>query len=384
LASIRFRELKRGGTSYTVTWRDPDDGLKSKTYSRPDYTDVEARDKAYELKNFLDANGNSFKLAATAKIRKDSTAPTVAEVVTRHIDLLRKPQPGTIAKYRRMAAAHIDGSDLGKTPVDKVNKAAVIDWLDSLTVQSRANQETGKPLGRKTKGNVHAVLSAAFATAIDEEVMNRNPAKGVAEADLNEAREPVYLSPEDLTMLADRIDKHYALFIRFLGGTGLRYSEATALRKRDISTRTGRAVVSVTRAWKTVGKGEEIGPPKSKKGRRNVTCNEALSKEIIEHLKTLELDDYVFQRKDGGYVKNSRFHKEVWQPLMGALLEDKSLDRKPWIHEIRHAHCTHLLDANVPVHVVQARMGHEDSSTTLRVYARLAQASDTSAADALG
>jgi Site-specific recombinase XerD len=376
--------LKRGGTSYTVTWRDPDDGLKSKTYSRPDYTDVEARDKAYELKNFLDANGNSFKLAATAKIRKDSTAPTVAEVVTRHIDLLRKPQPGTIAKYRRMAAAHIDGSDLGKTPVDKVNKAAVIDWLDSLTVQSRANQETGKPLGRKTKGNVHAVLSAAFATAIDEEVMNRNPAKGVAEADLNEAREPVYLSPEDLTMLADRIDKHYALFIRFLGGTGLRYSEATALRKRDISTRTGRAVVSVTRAWKTVGKGEEIGPPKSKKGRRNVTCNEALSKEIIEHLKTLELDDYVFQRKDGGYVKNSRFHKEVWQPLMGALLEDKSLDRKPWIHEIRHAHCTHLLDANVPVHVVQARMGHEDSSTTLRVYARLAQASDTSAADALG
>ena len=376
LASLRERPRADGSSSWTVNWRDPEQGLKSRTF--------DDKGKAVELKDFLDANGNSFKLAAKAKIRKDSTAPTVSEVVARHIDLLRKPQPGTIAKYRRMAAAHIDGSELGKTPVDKVNKAAVIDWLDGLVVQSRANQPTGQPLGRKTKQNIHALLSAAFVTAMDSEVMHRNPAKGVAEADLNEAREAVYLSPEDLTMLAERIDPHYALFIRFLGGTGLRYSEATALRRRDIAIRSGRAVVQVTRAWKSVGKGEEIGPPKTKKGRRNVTCNEALSADLIAHMKDKGMDDFVFTRPDGGYVKNSRFHKEVWQPLMGELLDDGSLDRKPWIHEIRHAHTTHLLDANVPVHVVQARLGHEDSATTLRVYARLAQASDTSAADALG
>jgi len=376
VASIQTRPRKDGATSYRVVWRDADDGLRSRTY-----TD---KDKAVELKDFLDANGNSFKVAAVAKIRKDSTAPTVSEVVKRHIDLLRKPQPGTIAKYRRMVAAHIDGSELGKTPVDKVTKADVIDWLDGLTVQSRANQETGRPLSRKTKGNIHAVLSAAFATAIDNEVMVRNPAKGVAEADLNEAREPVYLSPEDLDLLAERIDPHYSLFIRFLGGTGLRYSEATALRKRDVMVSKGRAVVSVTRAWKSVGRGEEIGPPKSKKGRRNVTCNEALSQALIEHMADIKLDDFVFRRPDGDYVRNSRFHKEVWQPLMVALLESGELDRKPWIHEIRHAHCTHLLKAKVPVHIVQARMGHEDSATTLRVYSRLANDDDMAAADALG
>lgn len=382
MASIRIRTLSGGRVSHTVTWRDPDDGLKSQTFSEPDYSPVECRDKAQELKTFLDANGNSFKLAAKAKIRKDSTAPTVYEVVVRHIDLLRKPQPGTIAKYRNMAAAHIAESELGKTPVDKVNKAMVIDWLDQLVVQSRANQPTGQPLGRKTKGNVHAVLSAAFATAIDEEVMHRNPAKGVSEADLNEAREPVYLSPEDLVMLSERVDPHYSLFIRFLAGTGLRYSEATALRRRDITIKAGRASVRVSRAWKSIGKGEEIGPPKSKKGNRTVTCNAALSAALDEHLQTLELDDFAFQRPDGDYIRNSRFHKEVWQPLMGELV-GKELDRKPWIHEIRHAHCTHLLDANVPVHVVQARMGHEDPQTTLRVYARLAKASDAAAADAL-
>lgn len=375
MASIRTRELKKGGASHTVTWREPGGDLRSRTYGDSE--------KARELKDFLDANGNTFALASKAKVRKDSTAPTVYEIVVRHIDLLRKPQPGTIAKYRRMAAGHIADSELGKTPVDKVNKAMVIDWLDQLVVLSRANQPTGQPLGRKTKGNVHAVLSAAFATAIDEEVMHRNPAKGVSEADLNEAREPVYLSPDDLALLAERINPHYSLFIRFLAGTGLRYSEATALRRRDITVKAGRASVRVSRAWKAADKGEEIGPPKSKKGNRTVTCNAALSGDLADHMQEIGLDEFVFQRPDGEYIKNSRFHKEVWQPLMGELV-GKELDRKPWIHEIRHAHCTHLLDANVPVHVVQARLGHEDPQTTLRVYARMSAPSDAAAADALG
>lgn len=376
MASIRIREKANGSKSYTVNWRDPEKGLQSRTF--------DDADKAQELKDFLDGNGNSFKLAAKAKVRKDSTAPTVYEVVVKHIDMLRKPQPGTIAKYRRMAAGHIAPSELGKTPVDKVDKVAVIDWLDQLTVLSRANQPTGQPLGRKTKQNIHALLSAAFVTAMDLELMQRNPAKGVAEADLNEAREAVYLSPDDLTLLADRINPHYSLFIRFLGGTGLRYSEATALRKRDVTFRDGRASVRVERAWKSVGNGEEIGPPKTKKAKRTVTCNATLSGLLAEHVKPLGLDEFVFQQPDGDYIRNSRFHKYVWQPLMSDLLEDGSLDRKPWVHEIRHAHTTHLLDANVPVHVVQARLGHEDPQTTLRVYARLSKASDAAAADALG
>lgn len=382
MASIRTRERTDGTvTSFTVNWREPGGGVDSRTYSVAVYGQTEARDKALELKAFLDANGNTYKLATKAKVRKDSTKPTVYEVVVRHIDLLRKPQPGTIAKYRNMAAAHISNSDLGKTPVDKVNKAMVIDWLDELVVQQGANQEVGKPLSRKTKSNIHALLSSAFVTAMDAETMTHNPAKGVAEADLNEAREAVYLSPEDLVMLGERIDPHYSLFVRFLAGTGLRYSEATALRRRDITIREGRASVRVERAWKSKGKGEEIGPPKTPKARRTITCNAALSTAIAERFKEIGPDEFVFQRPDGDYVRNSRFHKEVWQPLMGELV-GKELDRKPWIHEIRHAHCTHLLEAKVPVHVVQARLGHEDPQTTLRVYARLSKESDAAAADA--
>ncbi|MFH5878049.1 hypothetical protein [Arthrobacter sp. NA-172] len=160
-----------------------------------------------------------------------------------------------------MAAGHIDPSDLGKTPVDKVTKSAVIDWLDQLKVLKGVNQKVGEPLAQKSKQNFHALVSAAFVTAIDLELMTRNPAKGVAEADLNEAREAVYLEPEDLAMLAERIDPHYSLFIRFLAGTGLQYSEATALRRRDITIRER-------------SRQRDAGMEVSRQGRRNRTTQD--------------------------------------------------------------------------------------------------------------
>jgi len=39
------------------------------------------------------------------------------------------------------------------------------------------------------------------------------------------------------------------------------------------------------------------------------------------------------------------------------------------IHELRHSHATILLRAGVPVHIVAKRLGHEDASVTLNVYA---------------
>jgi integrase len=377
VASIRSRATKKG-ESHTVTWRDPEAGLKSRTF--------DDKQKAQELKDFLDSNGNSFKLAAKAKIRKDSTAPTVAEVVEDHINLLRKPQPGTVSKYRRHLANHIAPSDLGKTPVDRVDREAVILWMDGLVTMSRANQPTGQPLSRKTKANIHALLSDAFKTAVAAKRMEGNPARGLAEADTEEAEEDmVYLSEDDLKMLGDEIDDDYKLFIRTLGLTGMRYAEATAVRKRDVRVAdNGRCIFRITRAWKDggTGIGEVVGPPKSRKAVRNIPCSMSLSADLVNHMETLERDDLLFQRPTGEYLRNSWFHKEYWQPLMKRLLAEEKLERKPRIHDIRAAHTTHLLEKNIPVHEVQARMGHEDPKTTLKIYARIGKNSGLAAADA--
>jgi integrase len=67
---------------------------------------------------------------------------------------------------------------------------------------------------------------------------------------------------------------------------------------------------------------------------------------------------------------------------MKRLLAEEKLERKPRIHDIRAAHTTHLLEKNIPVHEVQARMGHEDPKTTLKIYARIGKNSGLAAADA--
>lgn len=75
-------------------------------------------------------------------------------------------------------------------------------------------------------------------------------------------------------MLAERNNPPYSPSIRFLSGTGLRCSETTALRRRN---KDGRATVRVSRAWKSVSKGEDVKPPKTQKANRIVTCNSRLS-----------------------------------------------------------------------------------------------------------
>lgn len=374
MATIQTHVAKDGKESYKVVWREP--GTKKiKSRRFPD------KDKAITLKDFLDGNGNSYAAASEVKARMDNKLPTVSEIVDQHISLLSKPQPGTIQRYKNLVKAHVHGSALGHMPAEKVTKRDVIDWMAGLRATKGANIEEGKELSQRTKKNVHAILSTAFNTAVDGGVIERNPAKGIGDPDLHKSREPVYLSEEDLQIIEEAMPERYQLFIRFLGKTGLRYNEATALRKRDIRVAGERCTVLVTRAWKNTGNGEEIGLPKTKKGERQVNCGVKLSADLIKHMEDMRPGELVFTRPNGDFLRNSYFHKNVWQPVINKLVEDGDLDEKPWIHEIRKAHTTHLLQKGVPVKDVQTRLGHQDPQTTLRIYAQVTTESDVRAAD---
>lgn len=376
MATIRTITRKKGKI-YRVTYRNKDTGqVTSKSFDEPD--------KATIFKDFLEANDHSLKAAVEVKRVHDKRMPRVHEIVTAHIDQLTKPQSGTIKRYRNHNAGHIVGSTLGGLAIDKVTKQHVIDWMDNLRSLKGSNIAVGSELSQRTKKNVHAILSSAFDTAVSDGKMTKNVAKGIGDPDTGEAREAVYLSPEDLEIIEDAMPERYKLFIRVLSKTGLRYNEATALRKRDIRVEEKRCIIMVTRAWKSTDEGEKIGPPKTAMAKRNVTCSLDLSADLIEHMKDMRPGELIFTRENGEFLRNSYFHKYTWQPVIKKLVEGGDLDEKPWPHEIRKAHTTHLLQKGVPVNVVQARLGHEDPNTTLKIYARLANDDDQKAADALG
>jgi integrase len=356
-------------------WPDADSGGKqrSKTFD----TEHDAK----ELLNFLNANGNSFKLAAQAATLMRSTAPTVLQTLEDHLENLYGVEPGTIVSYRSYIKNHFAEKDIARIPIDRLERRHVTAWMDSLV------NPKGVEVSGKTKRNVHAFLSAALARAVDERKIPTNPAKGVRPPkSVKKTRESVFLSKAEFELIAKNIDPRFELFVRTIAGSGMRFGEITALERGDLKARDGRVTVHVTKAWKRhagAGVGQQLSAPKTPKGTRTISLPMGLSERLIEHVKGMKRDDLVFTYTNGLRLLNGTFHDRVWQPAVDPLIESGALMDRPTVHDLRHAHASWLIDAGVPLTVIQYRLGHESVSTTSDVYGSLAKDADHRAADLL-
>lgn len=209
------------------------------------------------LQHFLNDDGQCFRLAAEVAAVIRSTSPRIRDVVRTHIDGITGIESGTRARYRRLLENHIV-EPLGSIPVDRLPRAQALQWFEGMIVAD------------KTRKNIHALLSAALETAVRERHVTENVAKGIrAPRSSVRSRESVFLTTSDVSLIADSIDPQYSTLIRFFAATNLSFSEATALRRRDVrKDASGRYTVHVTRAWKLADGGWVIGGPKSPKSRR--------------------------------------------------------------------------------------------------------------------
>lgn len=360
MASIRERTRKDGTPSWAVLWREASTGKQtSRTY-------LEQRE-AQALKDFLDANGNSFALAVQAAKRLRSTAPTVRVVVERHIERLTGVEYWTREKYSRNAARHIYPA-LGSIPVDTLTRDDVAAWFNSLQMAD------------KTKRNIQALLSSALHGAAEAGLTESNVARGIRPPrSTTRTREPVFLTREEIRTIEDQTHETFQLFIRLLADTGLRYSEATALTVEDISLDdNGRASVRVTKAWKKGELGGVVRGPKSTAGRRTITVPAATGERLAAHVQEKDLRDLLFPHDGtGGELTHGYYYKRYWVPAIAGLR------RRPAPHDLRHSHASALIAAGIPLPVIQRRLGHSSIKMTADTYGHLLTDADQLAADAL-
>lgn len=358
MASIRKRPRKDGTTTWAVLWRDSDTGKQT---SRSLATEADAK----TLKNFLDANNQSFTLAAQAASKMNSTAPTVKTIIEQHIELLTSISAGTRRSYNNLARIHIYPT-LGAIPVDKLTRVDVAQWLNNL------------PLKSKSKKNIHAILSAGLKTAIANGLTEENVAAGLR-VPRDEAKfEPVFLSETQMQIIYEALPQQWVTFVHLLENTGLRFSEATALRWKDINFDGERGIIRVTRAWKRSSSGEVLGAPKTQKSKRSVSLPVWLTRELESARGDAAADDLVFTSSQGSQLTNAHFHRDVWIPLMREVSAE--LGVKPRIHDLRHTHASRLIAKGVSLPVIQARLGHESITTTVNTYGHLAHDADEQAA----
>lgn len=134
--------------------------------------------------------------------------------------------------------------------------------------------------------------------------------------------------------------------VRLVYGAGLRVSEACGLRWRDLAERDNAGQVTV------FGKGGKT---------RAILLPEALWQRVIKLRGNRGDDDAVFRSRKGGFI--GRRHVLT---IMKRSMKRAGLPIKFSTHDLRHSHCSHALDRNCPVHVVQTTLGHASLTTTTR------------------
>lgn len=364
--------------------------------------------KAVQFVKWLDAlrvEGAVAQQAAAGKRPVESSAPTLDLVAADHIEHLTGVEHGTRVRYSRMWQ-RTWGPLIGGTRADQLTKDDV----------ARAVNKLGETYAEKSLKNQRGLLSAVCDRLVELGHQRTNPAKGIRLARGNavgeEPDEMVCLTTDEWALLYDHLDPYYRPLGRFLVGTGCRWGEAVALRVGDVDLEA--RTVRFTRALKHSSDGKQhIGVTKTKRSRRTVVLPPELVEDLWGQLEGKAPADLVFTGVRGGMVAHRTFWSDKWRPAIFRAQHcaehtdpdcrcgtahpkrctvheaippacgcDGTLRKTPRIHDLRHTHASWLLAAGVPIHVVQARLGHESIQTTVDTYSHLMPDAQVAAASA--
>jgi len=304
-----------------------------------------------------------------AEMRSDpDRSPSVAELVDRHIDALSGVQSDTIRTYRQMQKK-LAATPLGHLPIDVVGREDIAKWI-------RDQQDGEDGLSAKTVRNRHALVSAALRQAVDDGILDRNPAER-AKIRRTERREMTFLTPTEFQVVLARANPHYQPLLMTLYGTGLRLGEATALRISDLDLTAKPPTLTVARAWKNDG---VLGPPKTRAGRRTLSIPGPVVSELARIVEGRPADELVFVNLAGGRVLQASLH-DLWQQWIRDYDTDRAtgkptprkpkLGKVPRIHDLRHSHASVMIAAGINLFDLKHRLGHESIQTTANTYGHL-------------
>ncbi len=237
-------------------------------------------------------------------------------------------------------------------------------------------------LADRTLRRIFAPFAAMLATAVEEGYAPHNPARDVKlpsgrdrlrrfdADDQDDGDDPApgkarALTGDQLAAFLLVAPDRWRLLFELLAGTGLRISEAIALRWGDLRLDGSRPAVRVRRAYVR----GSYGPPKSKHGRRDVPLAFELVRGLRERRAASEWHgdrDLVFPSMAGTPMLAENLHRRVLKPAA----EEAGV---PWaaFHAFRHGCASVLIADGRNIVQVSRWLGHHSPSFTLDVYAHL-------------
>ena len=166
--------------------------------------------------------------------------------------------PRTVHKYEDLLRLHI-APVLGAVDVVEMTPARVRSWRAELL-----DKGTGGP----TVANAYRLLRAVMTTAVDDEMVRRNPCR-IRGAGEDDSPERPTATVEEVFAIADAMEARFRALVLIAAFGGLRWGEATGLRRRHVDIEGASLGVEVG-VVVVLGRGLVERAPKSRVGRRSV------------------------------------------------------------------------------------------------------------------
>lgn len=259
-------------------------------------------------------------------------------------------------------------------------------WLGKLTrlhVEQLSGDLVAAGLSPKTVRNIIGTLHKALGDGVRLGLLPYNVASNVTL--------PKYVRPDVQPWTLDEVaefltysDQHDELLAAgwWLALTcGLRRGELCGLRWADVDLVRAQITVRVTRLQNRHGVFQST--PKSRASHRTLALLPGAVNALARLRDTQDVmrtqlgtwgHDFVLITHEAAPVRPATLTRRWHQAITTAGL------RQIRLHDARHTHGTTLADAGVPVHAIQARLGHGSVATTMQFYVHANATADLNAA----
>jgi len=271
----------------------------------------------------------------------------------------------TLAQDRQRLRLHILPV-FGHLPLSAITPLDVRRFVEDLTTR----------LAPSSTRTVYGTLRAILTAAVEADLIAISPCRGI-KLPAKRPTEKRVLTVDELHRLADAIAPEYRALVYVAAVGSLRFEELAGLRVGRVHFLRRPPVLEVLETFTEVG---GFNDAKTAAGRRTIQLPPFLVEMLAEHLArrgTPGPDELVFVAPRGGPLYLTNFHRRVWLPAIGkAGLEGFTP------HGMRHSTVGLMVEMGHHPLVIQRRLGHSSSQTTMDVYGHvLASLDDAVTAD---
>ena len=367
MASIRERTKADGTQYWAVLYRL--DGKQTST----SFTDFCAAQSFCDLANKFGVRN----ALSTLKADVTTTGWTVESWLRHHVEHLTGVDANTIAKYEAYIRNDI-AEPLGAIPLAALAREHVVVWLKGM----QKPNSRGKVPSAKTVANKHGFLAGALNAAVAAGHISANPSTGMRMPREDDPREMIFLTRDQFAHLLSNITEYWQPMVRFLAASGARWGEVSALRPSEVDRQAG--TVKIRQSWKQGVGGYRVGATKTLKSKRTIN----VPRTVLDSLDYSH--EFLFVNRAGGPVRAQGFFNRVWSPALERAWPSVDADGnevanplRPRVHDLRHSAASWMIQAGVPLPVVQQHLGHESITTTVSIYGHLDRRSMAVAAEAI-